>query len=55
MARTWFVRLAARRLTLPVSPSRFPALFEEKTETALLYAKHQESVRERSPEYRAQY
>lgn len=28
----------------------FPALFEEKTEAALAYAKCQESVRERSPE-----
>lgn len=28
----------------------FPALFEEKTEAALVYAKRQESVRQRSPE-----
>ena len=50
-----FVRRAANEAAAlawvtPYPLLTFPALFEEKTEAALLYAKRQESVRERSPE-----
>ena len=50
-----FVRRAANEAAAlawvtPYPLLTFPALFEEKRNAALLYAKRQESVRERSPE-----